>query len=193
MVKTHLCALPPPVRIVAGAAVNLDSSQCVNRLVRAPFDLKLSCVRRSVVCSPRSLRSAKMPELLHIETPLVQTSADDALDSPSAFAPHISDIQSPKCLPLLGENGQNSPMCIAPTRPAQGSTQGSARSQALVLSTSPRNPRRRWNRRAICFDHGRIRFGPVQAACRGNPGEGCLYSMVTQSSLPPTATTTGAC
>ncbi|KAJ7163190.1 hypothetical protein C8R46DRAFT_1221977 [Mycena filopes] len=131
---------PKCLPLLGENAVNLDSSQCVNRLVRAPFDLKLSCVRRSVVCSPCSLRSAKMPELLHIETPLVQTSADDALDSPSAFAPHISDIQSPKCLALLGENGQNSPMRIAPTRPAQGSTQGSARSQALVLSSSPRNP-----------------------------------------------------
>ncbi|KAJ7163216.1 hypothetical protein C8R46DRAFT_1221998 [Mycena filopes] len=76
---------PKCLPLLGENAVNLDSSQCVNRLVRAPFDLKLSCVRRSVVCSPRSLRSAKMPELLHLDAPLAQTLADDALDGPSAF------------------------------------------------------------------------------------------------------------
>ncbi|KAJ7163185.1 hypothetical protein C8R46DRAFT_1221971 [Mycena filopes] len=118
---------PKCLPLLGENAVNLDSSQCVNRLVRAPFELKLSRVRRSVVCSPRSLRSAKTPELLHIETPLAQTPADDALDSPSAFAPHIFGIQSPKCLPLPGENGQNSPMCIAPARPYRRRRSGQPR------------------------------------------------------------------
>ncbi|KAJ7163158.1 hypothetical protein C8R46DRAFT_1221947 [Mycena filopes] len=76
---------------------------------------------------PTLTAQRKTPDLLHIETPLAQTPADDALDSPSAFAPHTLDIQSPKCLPLLGENGQNSPMCIAPARPYRRRRSGQPR------------------------------------------------------------------
>ncbi|KAJ7163153.1 hypothetical protein C8R46DRAFT_1281547 [Mycena filopes] len=150
-------SVPFPPSIESNAPISSDLTVAWRRTTSSAILVYRSLRGMSSVPS----YSVRMHQLLHIETPLAQTPADDALDSPSAFAPHVFDIQSPKCLPLLGENGQNSPMCIAPTRPAHGSTQGSARSQALVLSTSPRNPRRRWNRRAICFDHGRIRSDPV--------------------------------
>ncbi|KAJ7163206.1 hypothetical protein C8R46DRAFT_1221989 [Mycena filopes] len=78
-------------------------------LIFDPFYRSANCADFGASVGFATLQPASA---VHIETPLVQTSADDALDRPSAFAPHTLDIQSPKCLPLLGENGQNSPISI---------------------------------------------------------------------------------